>query len=353
MTMPRSPRKRLLHLLYLVSTLAAATGDQSLSTVVALGANIICNRIPGLVPRQRAICQTRPDLIVAIGEGAQRGIDECRYQFRHSRWNCTGMDNDNVFGRELRIGSKEAAFTYAISSAALVHAIVTACSQGNISDCGCDRTKEGDLNDEGWKWGGCSADVKYGLRFCKKFVDAREVEQNARALMNLHNNEAGRKVIDQHTRLECKCHGVSGSCTMKTCWITLPRFREVGNILKEKYHHDAQLVEAVRARRTRRPTFLKLKNSRTFEKPREISLVYLRGSPNYCERDEATGSLGTHGRRCNRTSPYQDGCDLMCCGRGYNTHQFVKTWQCNCKFHWCCYVKCNQCSERTEEYTCK
>ncbi|KAI8504101.1 Protein Wnt-7a [Branchiostoma belcheri] len=140
---------------------------------------------------------------------------------------------------------------------------------------------------------------------------------------------------------------------MKTCWITLPRFREVGNILKEKYHHDAQLVEAVRARRTRRPTFLKLKNSRTFEKPREISLVYLRGSPNYCERDEETGSLGTHGRRCNRTSPYQDGCDLMCCGRGYNTHQFVKTWQCNCKFHWCCYVKCNQCSERTEEYTCK
>ncbi|KAI8504103.1 Protein Wnt-7a [Branchiostoma belcheri] len=103
MTMPKSPRKRLFHLLYLVSTLAAGTGDQSLSTVVALGANIICNRIPGLVPRQRAICQTRPDLIVAIGEGAQMGIDECRYQFRHSRWNCTGMDNDNVFGRELRI----------------------------------------------------------------------------------------------------------------------------------------------------------------------------------------------------------------------------------------------------------
>ncbi|CAH1277342.1 WNT7B [Branchiostoma lanceolatum] len=77
---------------------------RSLSTVVALRANIICNRIPGLVPRQRAICQTRPDLIVAIGEGAQMGIDECRYQFRHSRWNCTGMDNDNVFGRELRIG---------------------------------------------------------------------------------------------------------------------------------------------------------------------------------------------------------------------------------------------------------
>jgi len=26
------------------------------------------------------------------------------------------------------------------------------------------------------------------------FVDAREIKQNARTLMNLHNNEAGRKV---------------------------------------------------------------------------------------------------------------------------------------------------------------
>lgn len=48
-----------------------------------------------------------------------------------------------------------------------------------------------------------------------------------------------------------------------------------------------------------------------------------------------------------------DGCDLMCCGRGYNTHQFTKVTQCRCKFHWCCYVKCDTCSERTEQYSCK
>jgi wingless-type MMTV integration site family protein 7 len=43
----------------------------------------------------------------------------------------------------------------------------------------------------------------------------------------------------------------------------------------------------------------------------------------------------------------------MCCGRGYNTHQYTKTFQCNCKFHWCCHVNCQRCQERTEEYTCK
>lgn len=48
-----------------------------------------------------------------------------------------------------------------------------------------------------------------------------------------------------------------------------------------------------------------------------------------------------------------DGCDLLCCGRGYNTHQYTRVFQCQCKFHWCCHVTCNQCSERIEEYTCK
>ena len=48
----------------------------------------------------------------------------------------------------------------------------------------------------GWKWGGCSADIKYGMRFAKKFMDAREetFTSDSRALMNLHNNRAGRKV---------------------------------------------------------------------------------------------------------------------------------------------------------------
>lgn len=36
-------------------------------------------------------------------------------------------------------------------------------------------------------------------------------------------------------RRECKCHGVSGACEMKTCWNALPPFREIGNIIKDKF----------------------------------------------------------------------------------------------------------------------
>ncbi|XP_048971202.1 protein Wnt-7b isoform X4 [Canis lupus dingo] len=167
---------------------------EALSSVVALGANIICNKIPGLAPRQRAICQSRPDAIIVIGEGAQMGINECQYQFRFGRWNCSALGEKTVFGQELRVGSREAAFTYAITAAGVAHAVTAACSQGNLSNCGCDREKQGYYNQaEGWKWGGCSADVRYGIDFSRRFVDAREIKKNARRLMNLHNNEAGRK----------------------------------------------------------------------------------------------------------------------------------------------------------------
>ncbi len=160
------------------------------------------------------------------------------------------------------------------------------------------------------------------------------------------------QVLEERMKLECKCHGVSGSCTTKTCWTTLPKFREIGYVLKDKYN-KAVHVEVVRASRLRQPTFLKVKKVHGFQKPLETDLVYIERSPNYCEEDAKTGSVGTQGRLCNRTSPHTDGCDLMCCGRGYNTHQYTKVWQCNCKFQWCCFVKCNTCSERTEVFTCK
>ncbi|TNN71893.1 Protein Wnt-7b [Liparis tanakae] len=255
--------------------------------------------------------------------------------------------------RHRRTCSREAAFTYAITAAGVAHAVTAACSQGNLSQCGCDREKQGYHDrEEGWKWGGCSADVKYGVEFSRRFVDAREIKKNARRLMNLHNNEAGRKILEERMKLECKCHGVSGSCTTKTCWITLPKFREIGYLLKDRYGGALQ-VEPVRASRLRQPSFLRLMEARGYQKPTDTDLVYLERSPNYCEEDAATGSTGTRGRLCNGTSAHADGCNLMCCGRGYDTHHYTRIWQCNCKFHWCCFVKCNTCSERSEVFTCK
>ncbi|XP_071960323.1 protein Wnt-7b-like isoform X1 [Antedon mediterranea] len=332
-----------------------STYIRALSSVVALGANIICDRIPGLDERQKNICQSRPDAIVAITEGIKIGKTECEYQFSNGRWNCTIVgDKRSLFGYELPVGYKEAAYQYAISSAGVTFAITQACSQGNMTNCSCDRSKEtGVLMDGGWMWGGCSADINYGIRLSKLFVDAREKSRTARSLMNLHNNNVGRNILKNSIKTECKCHGASGSCTTKTCWTTLPQFRIIGNKLKDRFWKSKH-VEPVRSRKTQLPAFLQIRSSSRFEKPRKLDMVFLHKSPNFCENNRKEGSLGTTGRVCNRTATdTSDSCNLLCCGRGYNTHQYTKKWQCNCKFFWCCYVKCNECSERTEEFTCK
>lgn len=54
------------------------------------------------------------------------------------------------------------------------------------------------LSASGFQWSGCSDNIAYGVAFSQSFVDIRERSKGAssnRALMNLHNNEAGRKVM--------------------------------------------------------------------------------------------------------------------------------------------------------------
>ncbi|TNN71894.1 Protein Wnt-7b [Liparis tanakae] len=102
-----SSRSALLSIYYPQIFLILTSGSYlALSSVVALGANIICNKIPGLAPRQRALCQSRPDAIIIIGEGAQLGINECQHQFRSGRWNCSALGQRTVFGQELRVEAR-------------------------------------------------------------------------------------------------------------------------------------------------------------------------------------------------------------------------------------------------------
>lgn len=43
-------------------------------------------------------------------------------------------------------------------------------------------------------------------------------------------------------RQECKCHGMSGSCTVKTCWMRLPVFRLVGDNLKDRFDGASRVM---------------------------------------------------------------------------------------------------------------
>lgn len=65
------------------------------------------------------------------------------------------------------------------------------------------------------------------------------------------------------------------------------------------------------------------------------------------------GSLGTAGRVCNKVSRGTDGCEVMCCGRGYDTTRVTRITKCECKFHWCCAVRCKECEDTVDVHTCK
>jgi len=170
------------------------------------------------------------------------------------------------------LGTREAAFVYAISAASVAFAVTRACSSGELEKCGCDHNVHGvspegrslfslshthththtktqrkqkdqliqyiwmqcnlKVNNArfkifilfkkkgqtdvissilimpsylhvliGFQWSGCSDNIAYGVAFSQSFVDVRERskgQSSSRALMNLHNNEAGRKVTYMH-----------------------------------------------------------------------------------------------------------------------------------------------------------
>lgn len=93
-------------------------------------------------------------------------------------------------------------------AAGLVHAITRSCSQGNMTECGCDSRLRGGGGSpaEGWHWGGCSDHIQYGTWFSRRFIDNGVKNTSATGggytlvTMNQHNSEAGRQVRRTQTR---------------------------------------------------------------------------------------------------------------------------------------------------------
>ncbi|KAG8041666.1 hypothetical protein G9C98_002959 [Cotesia typhae] len=183
--------------------------------------------------------------------------------------------------------------------------------------------------------------------------------------------------VSSEMRQECKCHGMSGSCTVKTCWMRLPLFKIVGDNLKDRFdgasrvmisnsdrirgsgnaiisNSASNFVHGSRQGLGRRQRYsFQLKPYNPEHKPPGLKdLVYLEPSPPFCDKNPKLGILGTQGRQCNDTSIGVDGCDLMCCGRGYKTQEVIVVERCACTFHWCCEVKCQLCRTRKTIHTC-
>lgn len=195
----------------------------------------------------------------------------------------------------------------------------------------------------------------------------------------------------------CKCHGVSGSCSVKTCWHQMAHFGETAAVLKSKYDSAVQVTSEIRENSShlrstasssspsssgataKNPETNKIStgNKKLANRAKKASesrrvaeemddssvmtttlnqqgdkvnrkeLVYLQRSPDFCVAN-ALGP-GTADRQCQRG----ENCDILCCGRGYNVHRLTVVVSCNCKLVLCCRVDCQTCLVEKTIHTCK
>ncbi|NXJ13136.1 WNT8C protein, partial [Odontophorus gujanensis] len=295
----------------------------------------------------------------SVAAGAQSGMEECKFQFGWERWNCPESALQLSTHNRLRSATRETSFVHAISSAGVMYTLTRNCSMGDFESCGCDDSRNGRVGGRGWVWGGCSDNVEFGERISKLFVDALETGHDTRALINLHNNEVGRLAVKTTMKRACKCHGVSGSCSIQTCWLQLADFREIGNYLKMKYDQAHKLEMDKRRMRAGNSADSRGATAETFHHVHSTELVFLEDSPDYCTRNASLGHHGTEGRECLQTGKNlsqweRRSCRRLCteCGLRVEERRTEVVSSCNCKFHWCCTVRCEQCRQLVAKHFC-
>lgn len=355
--------------------------DPSQQLVTAALYNSQYNR---LHKKQRRLVTANDGVLPAVDLSLRRTLQLCQHEFSKHRWNCpwNGRSSSRrVFGSLVLHPTRETAFLYALSTAAVTHTIARGCARGTIQSCSCGSSegpqfgtfRTGQTLSVDWQWGGCSDDVQFGYWFSRQFVDAGERGNQLRGLINMHNNEAGRKAVVSGMTRQCKCHGMSGSCAVKTCWKQLSTLETTSGRLKRRFDHAKQVYsektrqyiwQSPPQRNRRGPGFSSMSlrqrgrqqqlrlldpNSRRLTKK---DLVYSVDSPDFCDRNLRLGLPGTKGRQCNDTSQGSDGCDALCCGRGFHTRVREQSEPCRCEFKWCCEVKCQTCRVTKIEHFC-
>ncbi|MEQ2248511.1 Protein Wnt-8c [Ilyodon furcidens] len=292
----------------------------------------------------------------SVQVGTQKGIEECKYQFAWDRWNCPDSATQP---KRLRRGTRETSILHAISAAGVMYTLTRNCSLGDLENCGCDVSNNGKIGGRGWLWGGCSDNLDFGERISKQYVDAQETGQDSRAAVNLHNNAAGRTAVKATVKRICRCHGMSESCSLQTCWTQLSDFREIGNYLKIKYNEARKLD--IDKKRVRAGNSADSRGAivDAFGHVAQTELIYLEDSPDYCRRNASLGLHGTEGREClqhgaDLTQWERRSCRRLCheCGLRVEERRTEVVSSCNCKFHWCCRVNCEDCSEIIVKHVC-
>ena len=151
--------------------------------------------------------------------------------------------------------------------------------------------------------------------------------------------------IVESTPVNCKCHGISGSCTIQSCYSDLPEFSIIGEKLKEKHNQACRVSTNGRTNHA-----WVSKCDRNFD---EKDFIY-RDTYNWCVPDASVGSIGVVGRECDPNSSGSNSCQNICrrCNRGVERREERVIRDCHCSFRFCCEIECTTCEVERVYYMC-
>lgn len=310
-----------------------------------------------------------------VAEGVQLALDECRDKFKWDRWNCPKKAFLDILDQNAQPANKEVSLTHALIASGIVLSLARSCTYGTENICGCNLAaslaaraagvsgsidglsgqrmvyKAPDTNNSReFVWQGCDEIVKFAFKISKLYLDSQEIRQHpVSKRINAHNYEVGRLAVKRSMKKICKCHGISGSCQINTCWNSLPSMSKIGDYLKSQYRLAARVGTM-----SAKETDLHGLNSE-LEKIRRDKLIFADASPDYCYPNPELGVNGTLGRTCSRkTSGGHNSCNNLCTECGYRVKKELVevVTQCNCRFVYCCDVECAQCSNIETTYKC-
>nr|AVK72312.1 Wnt-8 protein [Isodiametra pulchra] len=309
-----------------------------------------------------------------------KSMYECMHQLRHKPWNCPLGEHEAIMMRPNSTHHQHtlnAAFVQALNMASFVFTVHRECLAGR-----CDNMLLANFRDQVEKDTQSDAldrvdsypaysNLQLAFNFSQYYLGKvhdylfiRPTHSPAESAMRAHNAKATSRFINKQRTQKCRCVGISGSCSKRSCYDEIPMgFRPLAADL---VHRVLKVNERVELNPD--TNLLVLPGSKRGE-PSDHRFVYLNDDKDMCpfvldrecadHRDleylfhEDNKHLSEDQKSSYAHRMTRD-CKEMCgdCGYNYATQILEYSEDCNCEFHFCCEVKCERCQRKAQTYTC-
>ncbi|CAF0910914.1 unnamed protein product [Adineta steineri] len=285
---------------------------------------------PFLGQNTEILCSKIPQLHKILYESNIQTHTQCQYHFRDHPWGCRLSSKITPLRRFLRQSSKEASFYTTLASATLTLNLVNACIKGQINDTHCLCSNQRQL---------CETDPNIAFQFASLITDGFNMSKNFQQKflfqLNQANKELGRKIVKNMMHKDCRCHGVSGSCELQICRLRPATLMDISYEIYFNTYKNAHYIESIE--------YIKSEEKN--------QLFYARKSINYCRSNSFIDYQGVQqGRECFSN----EGCEQVCCNRGYKIHTEMKLIDnCHCFFSWnIVNIQCQPCEKKITRMIC-